>query len=383
VREKIREQYKRTGAVERRIRQAEDALSPYALTLCFARRFATYKRGNLLLRDPERLIRLIKDEHRPVQLIFAGKAHPHDMPGKDLIREIIHFADKYDVTSRIVFVENYDINVAKYLTSGGDVWLNTPRRPMEASGTSGMKAAMNGVLNCSILDGWWDEAYVPEVGWAIGHGEQYQDEKLQDDIESKALYDLLEREIIPIFYKRGNDGLPREWIKMMKDCMKQIGASMSFHRTLMDYSNMFYFPALKNYRRFSKDDYAEAKSLAAYFHKLQAAWNNIKITKIESNAKPVMQRGDMLTVTAYIDLNNVQHDEVHVELYHGKVSSQTNEIANASKSEMKFLRTEGNLNLYQVRVECNDTGMQGHTVRILPKHDGLVHPYRSGLIKWA
>jgi starch phosphorylase len=383
VRERIRAQYTRTGAVERRIRQAEDALSPYALTLCFARRFATYKRGNLLLRDPERLIHLIKDEHRPVQLIFAGKAHPHDMPGKDLIREIIHFADKYDVTSRIVFVENYDINVAKYLTSGGDVWLNTPRRPMEASGTSGMKAAMNGVLNCSILDGWWDEAYVPEVGWAIGHGEQYQDEKLQDDVESKALYDLLEREIIPIFYKRGNDGLPREWIKMMKDCMRQIGASMSFHRTLMDYSNMFYFPALKNYRRFSKEDYAEAKSLAAYFHKLQAAWNNIKITKIESNAKPVMQRGDMLTVTAHIDLNNVMPNEVQVELYHGKVSSQTSEIVDAFRAEMKWLRTEGSENLYQVRVECNDTGMQGHTVRILPKHEGLVHPYRSGFIKWA
>jgi starch phosphorylase len=383
VRERIREQYKRTGAVERRIRQAEDALSPYALTLCFARRFATYKRGNLLLRDPERLIRLIKDNHRPVQLIFAGKAHPHDMPGKELIREIIHFADKYDVSSRIVFVENYDINVAKYLTSGGDVWLNTPRRPMEASGTSGMKAAMNGVLNCSILDGWWDEAYVPEVGWAIGHGEQYNDERLQDDIESKALYDLLEREIIPLFYQRGNDGLPREWIKMMKDCMRQIGASMSFHRTLMDYSNQYYFPALKNWRRFSKDEYAEAKSIAAYFHKLQLSWNNIKIAKLESNAKPVMQRGDTLTVTAYIDLGNILPNEVQVELYHGTVSNQTSEIANARKAEMKWLKSEGGLNLYQIRVECVDTGMQGHTVRILPKHDALIHPYRCGFIKWA
>jgi starch phosphorylase len=147
VRERLQEQYKRTGAAERRIRQAEDALSPYALTLCFARRFATYKRGNLLLRDPERLLRLIRDNDRPIQLIFSGKAHPHDMPGKELIRELIHFAEKNDVSSRIVFVENYDLTVGKYLTSGGDVWLNTPRRPLEASGTSGMKAAMNGVLN--------------------------------------------------------------------------------------------------------------------------------------------------------------------------------------------------------------------------------------------
>jgi len=383
VRDRVREQYKRTGAMEQRIRQADDLLSPYALTLCFARRFATYKRGNLLLRDPERLLRLVRDNDRPVQLIFAGKAHPHDMPGKELIREIIHFADKFDVSSRIVFVENYDINVAKYLTSGGDVWLNTPRRPMEASGTSGMKAAMNGVLNCSILDGWWDEAYNPEVGWAIGHGEQYVDERLQDDVESKALYDLLEREIIPMFYNRGRDGLPREWIKMMKDCMMQIGQSMASHRMLMDYSNQFYFPALKNYRRFSKDDYAESKALAGYFHKLQQSWAGLKIQRIESNAKPVMQRGDMLTVTAYLELGSVKPDELLVELYHGTVSNQYSEIANARKTEMKWVKSEGNLNLYQVRIECVDTGMQGHTVRILPKHDALIHPYRSGFIKWA
>jgi starch phosphorylase len=383
VRERIREQYKRTGAVERRIRQAEDALSPYALTLCFARRFATYKRGNLLLRDPERLLRLVKSNDQPVQLIFAGKAHPHDMPGKELIREIVHFAEKYDVTSRIVFVENYDMTVAKYLTSGGDVWLNTPRRPMEASGTSGMKAAMNGVLNCSIMDGWWDEAYNPEVGWAIGAGEQYIDEKLQDDVESKALYDLLERDIIPLFYQRGRDGLPREWIKRMKDCMRQIGQSMSSHRMLMDYSNQFYFPALKNYRKLVKDDYVEAKSLAAYFGKLQQSWEGLKIIKLESNAKPVMQRGDMLTVTAYIDLANMSPHELQVELYHGAVSNQNKEITCARCSEMKWLKNEGSLNLYQVRVECTDTGMQGHTVRIMPKHDALIHPYRSGFIKWA
>ena len=383
VRERIREQYQRTGAVERRIRQAEDALSPYALTLCFARRFATYKRGNLLLRDPDRLLRLIKDNDRPIQLIFAGKAHPHDMPGKELIREIIHFAEKYDVSSRIVFVENYDMTVAKYLTSGGDVWLNTPRRPMEASGTSGMKAAMNGVLNCSIMDGWWDEAYVPEVGWAIGHGEQYVDENLQDDVESKALYDLLERDIVPMFYQRGRDSLPREWIKRMKDCMRQIGQSMSSHRMLMDYSNQFYFPALKNYRKLVKDDYNETKLLAAYFSRLRESWDSLKIVRVEANTKPVMQRGDMLNVTAYLDLGQMSPNDLQVELYHGTVSNQSREITNAQKTEMKWTGSKDNLNLYHVRVECTDTGFQGHTVRILPKHDALIHPYRSGFIKWA
>ncbi|MHC6202314.1 alpha-glucan family phosphorylase, partial [Breznakiellaceae bacterium SP9] len=355
----------------------------YALTLCFARRFATYKRGNLLLRDPDRLIRLVKDNDRPVQLIFAGKAHPHDMPGKEIIREIIHFAEKYDVTSRITFIENYDMTVAHYLTSGGDVWLNTPRRPMEASGTSGMKAAMNGVLNCSILDGWWDEAYNPEVGWAIGHGEYYSDDQLQDDIESKALYDLLERDIIPLFYQRGRDGLPREWIKRMKTCMKEIGHSMSSHRMLMDYYNQFYNPALKNYRKLMKDEYADSKSLAAYFTKLEQSWNNIKIVKMDSNSKPVMQRGDFVTVTATLELGPLTPEDIQVELYYGSMSNQSRDIPNARRATMKSVGQEGNLFQYQVRIECEDTGYQGHTIRVLPKHDALVHPYRTGFIKWA
>ncbi|MDR2028838.1 MAG: alpha-glucan family phosphorylase [Treponema sp.] len=383
ARDRIRQNLKRNGAVERRIQQAEDALSPYALTLAFARRFATYKRGNLLLRDPDRLLRLLKDTQRPIQLIFAGKAHPMDMPGKELIRSIVHFAEQHDVESRIIFLENYDMAMAHYLTAGADLWLNTPRRPLEASGTSGMKAAMNGVLNCSILDGWWDEAYNAEVGWAIGQGEEYEDTNLQDEVESKALYDLLEREIIPLFYQRGRDGLPREWIKRMKTCMREIGQSMSSHRMLMDYSNKFYFPALKNYRRILKDDYAESKSLAAYLDKLRRSWDSIKILRLNSNAKPVMQRGDSLTVTAAIELGGVVPEELTVELYHGAVSNQSRNIEHARRAEMRPVGREGSSYLFQVRVECTDTGWQGHTVRILPKHGALVHPYRTGLIKWA
>jgi starch phosphorylase len=254
---------------------------------------------------------------------------------------------------------------------------------MEASGTSGMKASMNGVLNCSILDGWWDEAYNAEVGWAIGQGEQYSDERLQDDVESKALYDLLEREIVPLFYQRGRDGLPREWIKRMKNCMREIGHSMSSHRMLMDYANNFYFPALKNYRRIVKDDYAESRSLAAYFGKLKSSWDSLRILKIESNARPVMQRGDFLTVTASIELGALSPAELLVELYHGSVSNQSSEIKDARRAEMKSVGMDGTANVYQVRIECADTGMQGHTIRVLPKHGALIHPYRTGLIKWA
>jgi starch phosphorylase len=273
--------------------------------------------------------------------------------------------------------------MAHYLTSGADVWLNTPRRPLEASGTSGMKAAMNGVLNCSILDGWWDEAYKAEVGWAIGRAEEYEDTNLQDEVESKALYDLLEREIIPLFYQRGRDGLPREWIKRMKSSMQEIGQSMSSHRMLMDYSNKFYFPALKNYRKMVKDDYAEAKSLAAYFAKLKQSWEQVKIVRQESNAKPVMQRGDSLTVSAYIELGGLSPDELQVELYHGAVSSQNRDLKKARAVEMKSVGKEGDTYHYQIKIECTDTGWQGHTIRILPKHEALVHPYRTGFIKWA
>jgi starch phosphorylase len=269
------------------------------------------------------------------------------------------------------------------MTAGADLWLNTPRRPLEASGTSGMKASMNGVLNCSVLDGWWAEAYQPEVGWAIGQGEQYQDTKLQDDIESKALYDLLEREIIPLFYNRGRDGLPREWIKMMKSCMRIIGQSMSCHRMVMDYCNQFYFPALKNYKRMVKDGYAEAKSLAGYFGTLRQAWDGLQVGKVESSARPVMQRGNAITVTAHVTLGSLKPEEILVELYHGRISPQSREIVNARRAEMHPLRQDGNEWIYQVKVQCEDTGFQGHSVRIMPKHPALVHPYRPGFIKWA
>lgn len=382
ARDRIRRQLKRNGATESRIAQAEDALSPYTFTVAFARRFATYKRANLLLRDPERLLRLLRNKDHPIQLIFAGKAHPHDLPGKELIREIVHFAEKHDVTSRIVFIEDYDMTMARYLTSGADLWLNTPRRPLEASGTSGMKAALNGVLNCSVLDGWWDEAYEPDVGWAIGSGEHYEDTELQDDVESRALYDLLEREIAPLFYQRGRDGLPREWIKRMKACMSTIGASMSSHRMLMEYSNNFYFPALKNYKRLAAGSFAESKELAGYVARLRGAWDGIAVEGIESNARPLMLRGDALTVTARVRLGALGPDDVAVELYHGAVSNQ-GELVGARGVEMKPVGAQGDVHLFRVKIQYELTGRLGHTVRILPKHPALAHPHLPGLVKWA
>ncbi|MDA8409862.1 MAG: alpha-glucan family phosphorylase [Treponema sp.] len=384
-RDRIKKAARRAGAGEGAMVRAEDALSPSALTLSFARRFATYKRGNLLLRDPDRLLRLLSDRDRPLQIIFAGKAHPHDIPGKAIIKELVHFSRKEEVMSRIVFIEDYDMTMSRYLTSGSDVWLNTPRRPLEASGTSGMKAGMNGVLNCSVLDGWWAEAFRdhgPAIGWAIGSGEIYADEELQDQIESEALYDLLEREIVPLFYQRGRDGLPREWIRRMKSSMEFVGAEYSSHRMVKEYSERFYFPALENYRRLEKENFAGAKGLAAYLAKARAAWGKIGVPELRSDAKPVMSSGDSVTVVARVDLADLSSDEVLVELFYGPLSSQ-GEIGSAARKPMVALGSGGGSCEFSVTVPCDQTGQLGYAVRVLPRHPALVQAFVPALIRWG
>src|SRR5207253_10836123 len=222
TRQTLRDQLTRRGGSYDELAAADEVLDPEALTIGFARRFASYKRGALLLRDTRRLRALLEDTKRPIQFVFAGKAHPADHEGKELIKAIVNFARDPAVRRRFVFVENYDMNVARHLVQGVDVWLNTPRRPYEASGTSGMKAACNGVLNCSILDGWWVEGYASDLGWAIGRGETYSDPGYQDHIEGQALYDILEKQIIPLFYQRSVENTPHEWIARMKNCMRKL-----------------------------------------------------------------------------------------------------------------------------------------------------------------
>ena len=216
ARRRLLTQLRNRNATGPELEAAEKVLDPEALTICFARRFATYKRATLLFKDPERLARILTKPGKPVQLIFSGKAHPADDAGKQLIRSIIQTIKKEPFRDRIVFIEDYDINVARYLVQGADVWLNTPRRPLEACGTSGMKAGANGALSLSILDGWWDEGYQTDNGWAIGSGEEYENTEYQDEIESRDLYDLLEQSVVPLFYERGIDDIPRDWISMIK-----------------------------------------------------------------------------------------------------------------------------------------------------------------------
>lgn len=247
ARQRLRAQLERQGVPTSEIGMANEVLNPEALTIGFARRFAEYKRPTLILRDSERLRSILTNRDRPVQLIFAGKAHPDDKLGKELIKKVIRFARQEELRRQIVFIEDYDMTLARYLAQGVDVWLNTPRCYQEACGTSGMKAAANGVLHMSVLDGWWAEAYQPNIGWAIGRGEEYDDSEYQDEIESQAIYHLLEKEIIPLFYERGDDGLPQEWVRRMKAAMRAICPRFNADRMVREYCEHFYIPAAERY----------------------------------------------------------------------------------------------------------------------------------------
>ncbi len=381
ARSRFKEQLTARGATQSQIVAAEDVLSPYTLTISFARRFATYKRATLLFRDEERLKRLLTDPDRPVQLIFAGKAHPHDIPGKNLIKEIVHFAADHEIRSKIVFLENYDLEIAKHLVSGSDVWLNTPRRPLEASGTSGMKAAINGVLNCSILDGWWAEGYDPELGFAIGAGEEYEDEELQDEIESKLLYDLLEREIVPSYYDRGRDGLPRTWISRMKASMRDLGGRFSTSRMLLEYSERFYLPALKNYESISRSNYESAREISAYLSRLSDRWGQISVFDISDGGSASLKVGDSLAVECRVDLAGIDPSEVQVQVYTGRVTSHE-ELESPYTVVMKHTGTDERGHVYSARVKCQHAGRQGFAVRVLPANDALVHSLVPGMVRW-
>jgi len=286
------------------------------------------------------------------------------------------------VRAQVVFLEDYDMTMARYLLSGADVWLNNPRRPLEASGTSGMKAALNGALNLSCLDGWWDEGYDAEYGWAIGNGEEYSDPRLQDEVEGKALYDLLEREIAPLFYSRGRDGLPRAWIQRMKASMIAVGRRFSSHRMLREYAEWFYLPALARARELAAEDYRRCRELGAYYRKLRAGWGQVRVESVSVPPTALFTVGERLSATARVQRGPRTPEEVRVELYFGPGSS-TGDIEQAQSVEMTPGPAEQGLTEYRGELECTLSGRQGYTVRVLPKHPGLTHHYLPGVVRWA
>jgi len=336
------------------------------LTVGFARRFAAYKRATLIFKDPQRFKAILTNKEQPVQMIFAGKAHPADDTGKGLIRDVIQFAHDAGVRDRIIFLENYDIRVARYLVQGVDVWLNTPRRPQEASGTSGMKAAVNGALNLSILDGWWDEGYARDCGWAIGNGEEYENTEYQDNVESQAIYNLLENEIVPCFYDRQND-LPGKWIKMMKSAIVMVMKYFTSHRMVSEYDSSFYKPAAKAYGELLADSAAEARDLVVQHERISELWQQIKVGVPSSNQDlSMLHVGDKYSVRTTVQLGEMLPDEVDIEVYYGPVNSE-NHIRTSHTARMTVAEDHGNGEyVYEQEVECEETGRYGFTARATP-----------------
>jgi starch phosphorylase len=395
ARKRLMAQMQRRGTCQGELRRAEEVLDPEALTIGFARRFVAYKRGDLLLRDAERLVRLVNNPERPVQIVFAGKAHPRDNAGKEIIRHIVHFAGQENVRRRVVFLEDYDIDVARFLVRGVDVWLNNPRRPMEASGTSGMKAAANGVLNMSTLDGWWCEGYVPDGGWIIGAGENYDSPDYQDTVESQSLYNLLENEIVPLFFTRPAGNLPRLWLQRMKTSIKWVAPRFNTHRMLAEYTRRFYGPAAARYNYLTSDTMGRARAIAQWKSEIRQAWPEFAVKEVTMNTKngngdeqlnprqPELKVGSELIVRALVKLGRIRPDDVCVELYHGPTDSWGN-IREGFAITMTYEQRAGDdgEHWFAGRMECRTTGQHGVAVRVLPNHPDQSNPYELGLILW-
>jgi len=346
----------------------KSSFMPDVLTIGFARRFATYKRGALLLRDEQRLLRLLRDTKRPIQFVFAGKAHPADDAGKKLIQQLIQFSQRENVQDKFIFLENYDIAMARNLVQGVDVWLNTPRRPQEASGTSGMKAAVNGIINCSILDGWWAEAYDGENGWAINGNEYYTTEEDQDNYESQQLFDLLENEIIPCFYERGQNDLPVRWIQRMKHSILTGIGTFSSIRMVQDYQNMFYSKAAAAYRELTQNDAAAARKLVVNKQMLVRHFGGL-ISISEPTVDCDLSRmhvGDTFDVSVQVNLGDMPHELVEVDAYYGTVDAH-NQIIKSYSVPMEVRQDLGSGNyVFGCKVVCKKSGRFGLTARIKP-----------------
>jgi len=385
VRERLAKSLLERGASSRELTEAQEVLDPFVLTIGFARRFATYKRATLFLHDLERIRAIIqgKGDGRRVQFVIAGKAHPKDIPGKELIRKIIHFTRDEGLSRSIVFVPNYDIHVARDMVSGCDIWLNNPRRPREASGTSGMKAAMNGLPNLSVLDGWWDEADYIRTGWPIGHGEDYDDPDYQDDVEANALYDILEKEVVPLFYVRDKEGIPRGWVAKMKDAIYLNTPMFNTARMVKDYAQQGYFAASDRAQVLASDQFGPGKELAAWETRLLNHWYDMRFEKITFSETHDLRVNQSIQVTAQIQLGALTPDDVQVELYQGTVEVD-GEIHTGIATPMAYQGKDAQgKSLYGVEVSYGASGLQGLSLRILPNHRYLNSPYDPKLILWA
>jgi glycogen phosphorylase len=373
ARERLSLQLTVSGATPEAVDEAKHLFDPNALTLGFARRFASYKRPNLLLHDPDRLLRLLSNPERPVQLILAGKAHPADQVGQDLIREWIHFIRHPEVRPHVIFLCDYDMLLTEHLVQGVDVWINTPRRPWEACGTSGMKVLVNGGINLSELDGWWAEAYTPEVGWALGDGQEHGDDPAWDAVEAVALYDLLEREIIPEFYTRNTQGIPTAWVGRMRKSMARLTTQFSANRAVREYTEGHYIPAAAGYRERAVDKGAIGAEVVKWLHNLEKKWDTLHFGEVNvatSGVKHVFQ------VEVY--LGGLDPISVRVELYADGLNAGEPECQEMKRGQPL---TEANGYTYSAQVPTTRPATD-YTARVIPKHGSMAVPLEVVRILW-
>jgi starch phosphorylase len=374
ARERLSKQLAASGASPEAVDGAKHLFDPNTLTLGFARRFASYKRPNLLLHDPERLLRLLTDPQRPMQLIMAGKAHPADLAGQALIQEWTHFIRRPEVRPHVIFLADYDMLLTEHLVQGVDVWLNTPRRPWEASGTSGMKVLVNGGINLSELDGWWAEAYTPEVGWALGDGQEHGDDPAWDAAEAGALYDLLEREVIPEFYTRDEQGIPSAWVARMRESMARLTPRFSTNRAEREYTEQHYLRAASAYRERAGDKGKIGVQIVSWRHALDQKWNALRFGEVKLET-----RGEQHVFQVQVYLDDLDPKAVRVELYADGVMGGA-----PMRQEMKRVRQLANASdghVYSAAVSSARPPAD-YTARVIPYCEGVAIPLEDARILW-
>jgi len=381
VRRHLRKRMEMNTASPMDVKSANNVLDPRVLTIGFARRFATYKRATLLFKDVERLKRLLHHTEQPVQFVFAGKSHPRDDGGKKLIQDIVNFCKSPESGGRMVFLEDYDMNIARHLVQGVDLWLNNPRRPMEASGTSGMKVVPNGGLNCSILDGWWAEGYQPGTGWAIGDGTQDENETHQDWLDSMALYDLIEHEIAPTFYYRTDNGLPTRWLEMMKKSMAELGPTFSTLRMVREYTSRCYMPASRSFNNLVSDDLQRAQSALVWRDRVAGAWDRVRVAHVSDDAGPSLALGSLFEVHAEIELGELQPSDVRVQVLVGRVTSNR-ELTDLDVVDLDFVEAHGLVSVYKGKARTEFAGAKGYVVRVVPFNEDVNVPSELSLAVW-
>ncbi len=384
VKDNTYERLRRSGYSYEDINEIISKLNPNALTIGFARRFATYKRATLIFKDLERITEIINNSDRPVQLIFAGKAHPQDKEGQDLIRYIHQISMMPQFKGKIFLLENYNIAMSRYLVSGVDVWLNNPRRPMEASGTSGQKASVNGVINFSVLDGWWAEGYTQNNGWTIGSNQEYDSYEAQDQADSQSLYRTLEEKIIPTFYDRDKNNMPIKWIELMKNSIITTGGKYSTSRMLVDYTNNYYMPLCK----LTKKYYSDIDNVAAFNSwkkDLYTNWKDVKITQTEEDLDNItIDAGNKIEVGCEVTLPNIDVDNVTVQVYYGKIlENGIVEDISIIPMELTEENPEERKYYYTAKLELTSGGNYGYTFRVMPKNEMILEPANLDLIKWV